>query len=179
MLYTMLLDQCRQCFCAACSRVSNVERGSSTLCPQSPVHPKTTTCPPPNHHLPPQEARGHQLPLEPTWQISLCSHCRRHRTVQISPRSQFAVHEVNVSVAVLQGQQGSGEAAAWLPGPVPAPPKPAELWRLLPAESCPKGSFSCPEPGVGAGHGAQQPHLSSQSLHYPPDRAVLTATVPQ
>lgn len=46
MLYTMLLDQCRQCFCAACSRVSNVERGSSTLCPQSPVHPKTTTCPP-------------------------------------------------------------------------------------------------------------------------------------
>lgn len=51
MLYTMLLDQCRQCFCAACSRVSNVERAAapSALRAQCtpkppPAPPRTTTC---------------------------------------------------------------------------------------------------------------------------------------
>lgn len=146
--------------------------------PSEPPSPQSHHLPP-NCHLPPQQAQGHRLPLEPTWQISLCPSLQTSRTVQIPPRSQFPLREVSVSVAVLQGQQGPGEAAAWLPGPVLVPPKPAELWRLPPAESCPKGSFSCPEPWAGAGQGAQQPHLISQSLHYPPDRAVLAATVPQ
>lgn len=51
MLYTMLLDQCRQCFCAACSRVSNMERAAapSALRAQCtpkppPAPPRTTTC---------------------------------------------------------------------------------------------------------------------------------------
>lgn len=51
MLYTMLLDQCRQCFCAACSHVSNMERAAapSALRAQCtpkppPAPPRTTTC---------------------------------------------------------------------------------------------------------------------------------------